>query len=275
MAVKDFDHFVDHRVVVDESMDKMLGKSLISLTGQKWRGESSGARENVFVIIFRSIISDMRATLSPMFTGSKMRMMYEHVTSVGQQSAITLKEQIKASGENVIEFKSLATKFTVDVIATCAFGIEVNSFKNPENDFHKIALKVTDFGNFKTTLKFVAYLVIPPIMRFLKISLFSKEIENFFQEAVHETMKYREEKGIVRHDMINLLMQAKKGKLSHETKAEEKIADGFATVEESQLGKAQVKRVWDDDDLAAQCFIFFFAGFDTVSWLQMLQRESI
>lgn len=40
LAVKDFDHFVDHRVIVDESMDKMFGKALISLQGQKWRGEN-------------------------------------------------------------------------------------------------------------------------------------------------------------------------------------------------------------------------------------------
>lgn len=39
MAVKDFDYFVDHRVVVDENVDKLFGKSLISLQGQKWRGE--------------------------------------------------------------------------------------------------------------------------------------------------------------------------------------------------------------------------------------------
>lgn len=45
MAVKDFDHFVDHRVIIDETMDKMFGKSLISLTGQKWRGELSGPQE--------------------------------------------------------------------------------------------------------------------------------------------------------------------------------------------------------------------------------------
>lgn len=38
MAVKDFDHFVDHRVIIDETIDKMFGKSLISLTGNKWRG---------------------------------------------------------------------------------------------------------------------------------------------------------------------------------------------------------------------------------------------
>lgn len=39
LAIKEFDNFVDHRVFVDESIDKLFGKSLISLKGQKWRGE--------------------------------------------------------------------------------------------------------------------------------------------------------------------------------------------------------------------------------------------
>lgn len=39
LAVKDFDYFVDHRVLIDESVDKLLGKSLLNLRGQKWRGE--------------------------------------------------------------------------------------------------------------------------------------------------------------------------------------------------------------------------------------------
>lgn len=207
----------------------------------------------------------MRATLSPMFTGSKMRMMYNHVAKVGKQSAETVKANIKAGGDEVCEFKTLTTKFTVDVIASCAFGIEVNSFEKPNNDFHRIAIKATDFGNWKVTLKFVGYMIAAPFMKYFKVQLFDKEIETFFQEAVQEMMKIREEKGIIRHDMINLLIQAKKGNLSHEVKDDEKISEGFATVEESNLGKSQVKTVWDDDDLAAQCFIFFFAGFDTVT----------
>lgn len=80
-----------------------------------------------------------------------------------------------------------------------------------------------------------------------------------------DTMKIREQKNITRHDMINLLMQARKGNLTLNTKEEDSIADGFATVEESNMGKSKITRVWDDEDLAAQCFIFFFAGFDTVS----------
>lgn len=39
LAIKDFDNFVDHRVIIDETVDKMFGKSLINLKGQKWRGK--------------------------------------------------------------------------------------------------------------------------------------------------------------------------------------------------------------------------------------------
>lgn len=110
-------------------------------------------------------------------------------------------------------------------------------------------------------IKFIGYLSMPKVMTALKIKFFDQETTEFFQNAIEETMKIREEKGIIRHDMINLLIQAKKGKLTHEKEKEsEKTTDGFATVEESQVGTAEVKRKWEDDDLTAQCFIFFFAG---------------
>lgn len=208
----------------------------------------------------------MRATLSPAFTGSKMRQMFNFVGDVGQQTAKTMSDEIRNGGESSFEFKALAMKFSVDVIASCAFGIEVNSFKNPENEFYRIATKTNNMNNSgKQILKFVMFSIAPRVMKFLGFELFDKDITEFFQKATHETMKVREEKGIVRPDMINLLMQAKKGQLAHNNNIEEKTVDGFATVEESQLGKTDVKRVWDDDDLAAQCFLFFLAGFDTVS----------
>jgi cytochrome P450 family 9 len=40
MAIKDFDYFVNHTVVMDDNTDKLFGKSLISLQGQKWRGKN-------------------------------------------------------------------------------------------------------------------------------------------------------------------------------------------------------------------------------------------
>lgn len=38
LAIKDFDHFPDHRTIIDEKVDKLFGKSLVALTGDKWRG---------------------------------------------------------------------------------------------------------------------------------------------------------------------------------------------------------------------------------------------
>lgn len=249
MAVKDFDHFSDHQVIITEDIDPIFGKLLTAMTGQKWK--------------------DMRATLSPAFTGSKMRTMYSFVSDVGQQTARTMRENILKGGENAFEFKALAMKFTVDVIASCAFGIEVNSFENPDNEFYKIATRVTNMNSTKQIIKFFGYMASPKLMKMLGIDLIDRDIINFFQKATIETMKIREEKGIVRHDMINLLMEAKKGQLAHNNNVEEKVADGFATVEESQVGKSAVKRVWDDDDLAAQTFLFFLAGFDTVDLIYL------
>lgn len=123
-----------------------------------------------------------------------------------------------------------------------------------------IAKDFTNFGSFKNVLKFVGYLLV----QFFKIKFFDDRVNVFFQDAILDTIKVREAEGIIRHDMINLLIQAKKGRLTHEN-SDERVTDGFATVEESQIGKTNVKRKWDDDDLAAQCFIFFLAGFETVA----------
>lgn len=56
-------------------------------------------------------------------------------------------------------------------------------------------------------------------------------------------MAGREKNNIVRNDMIQILMDAKKGVLKHEDSNNEDIKEaGFATVEESALGKETVKR---------------------------------
>lgn len=55
-----------------------------------------------------------------------MRQMF--VTIVGQQVAKRLKHQIENGGDDSYVFRQFARKFIVDVIATCALGIEVDSF---------------------------------------------------------------------------------------------------------------------------------------------------
>lgn len=193
--------------------------------------------------------------------------MFKLMNQVGSQMTSSLRQQITNGANNKFEFKELARKFTVDIIGTTAFGLDVNSFENPNNDFMRIAKKSSDFTDPSILFKLTGFLMFPKLMAFFKIKFFDAETNDFFTYAIKETFKTREKEGVMRHDMIDLLIQARKGDLTHdEIKEDEKHEqEGFAVVKEHETNKSKVKRVWDDEDITAQCFIFFFAGFETVS----------
>lgn len=151
------------------------------------------------------------------------------------------------------------------MIATSAFGVEINSFANPDNEFQRIAKIIMNFTNWRFIFKFFGYMFFPYFMKLFRIKLFDPEIDRFFKEAIIGNIKYREENGIVRNDMIHLLMQAKKGILKKSNDEKDKdIVEGFATVEETKFDDKLFKTKWTDEEMAAQGFIFFFAGFSTV-----------
>lgn len=247
LAVKDFDHFEDHRSFVDENTDRLFGNSLFMLKGEKWR--------------------DMRATLSPAFTGSKMRQMFTLISECAIDMTEYFKEQAVNGSEVHCELKDVFSRYTNDVIATSAFGIRTNSFKDRDNDFLTAGLSFGKLNSPLNGLKFFLLRLIPSVMKALDIELMDKALGKFFRTMVLGNIKTREENGIFRPDMINLLMEVKQGVYKQNDEEESHANIGFATVEESNVGKATVKREWNDDEIVAQCFLFFIAGFDTSSTL--------
>ncbi|XP_045535827.1 cytochrome P450 9e2 [Papilio machaon] len=246
IAVRDFEHFLDHRAFVDEQVDPFFGRNLFALKGQEWK--------------------DMRSTLSPAFTSSKMRLMVPFMVEVGEKMMESLRMKMKNSKANCIDVdcKDLTTRYANDVIASCAFGLKVDSHTNRDNEFYKMG-KVASTFDFNQLLKFLLLVSWPNISKVLRVSLFTPAIKNFFLNLVLGTMSDREAKQIVRPDMIHLLMEAKKGRLTHEEKSAADADAGFATVEESTVGKKNIDRVWSDTDLVAQAVVFFIAGFEAIS----------
>ncbi|XP_059611088.1 uncharacterized protein LOC132258012 [Phlebotomus argentipes] len=244
LAIKDFDNFTDHFEFFKQEAEPLLANSLFNLKGLKWK--------------------DMRSTLSPAFTGSKMRLMCDLMVEICEQMVDFLKSEIKEKGPQTYEMKELLSRLTTDVIGTCAFGVKVNSLKEKNNNFYKTARMLINFSSLKLQLKFMGYRMIPSVMKYFKIPMFDPESRTFMNSLVLDTIKTREEKKIVRHDMINLLMEAQKGNLTHTTA--EKDSAGFATVEESDIGLvSSTKSSWTDDEVVAQCFIFFLAGYEGMS----------
>lgn len=218
IAVKDFDHFTNHRTPIDEEVDPLFGRALFNMKGDKWH--------------------DMRSTLSPAFTGSKMRSMFELVIQCSEEMKEHLLEESKQK-TLVVEMKDLFTRFANDVIATTAFGIQVNSLKDPDNEFFSMGKQITDFGTL-ASIKFFGYANAPRLMKAFKVDIFGDSVRSFFRRKVMGNIKYREDNNVYRPDMIQLLMQATKGQLEREKKSTTtttttptiKANEGFAMVEE-------------------------------------------
>ncbi|GBP26432.1 Cytochrome P450 9e2 [Eumeta japonica] len=207
----------------------------------------------------------MRSTLSPAFTGSKLRGMVPLIQDCSKNLVKYLEAEIQKNGDGYfdVDSKDLFTRYANDVIATCAFGLRVDSIAEKDNEFYRMGYKFTNF-TYTQILKMFTILVFPFINQIIEMDIFPKDVTGFLRQIVLDTMKNRDENKIFRPDVIQILLEVKKGILKHEKVKDDKDA-GFATVEESAIGKSAIKQVWDDDDLVAQAILFFLAGFDTVS----------
>ncbi|CAH1376298.1 unnamed protein product [Tenebrio molitor] len=254
ITVKDFDHFVDHRRFFSEDTDPMWGKNLFNLTGQRWR--------------------EMRATLSPAFTSSKMKYMFCLISQSGEQFV----NHFLRKNEDLItvEMKDTLSRFANDVIANTAFGVECDSLGERNNEFYLMGKEATDFSGVRMIIKVFAFIASPKICKIFNITLFPQKVGTFFTKLVKSNIESREKHGIVRPDMINLLMEARKSGMTHEETQPQQDA-GFATVQESELVKSTKtpKAEITDQDITAQALGFFFAGFDSVSSLMCFMSHEL
>jgi len=221
VCIKNFESFENH-MFFGNNQDPLLNKNLLILRGDRWR--------------------DVRALLSPAFTGSKMKVMFQLMSECAVNFSEYLRTTVSAEGR-VMEIRDAVTRYANDVIATCGFGISVDSMKNPENDFFLHGKKITEFGLF-AILKMIISKYLPLLSRLLDIKITDRRSREFFINLVTETVRIRDEKGISRPDMLQLMMDDR--------------------------NKKEASRKLSILDMTSQVFIFFLAGFESSSTVMSL-----
>ncbi|XP_059485219.1 cytochrome P450 6j1-like [Neocloeon triangulifer] len=241
ITVKDFSYFYDRGIKVHEEADPMEAKNLFNLEGKKWK--------------------EMRSKLSPTFTSGKIKMMTPLMEEVGHILQAHL-DGVAENGQS-FEAKDLASRFTTDVIASCAFGVKCNSIENPNTEFRVKGKKLTELDFWKAIKSFIIFFL-PEVGVTLRFAFIDAELTNFFRKMVQDVMDIRKKTGQIRKDFMQLLIELKeKGSISIENKEEEKEIkelNGFGTTHNSTNKLTH-------DDLTAQATVFFLAGFDTSSTL--------
>ncbi|KAL6257078.1 hypothetical protein P5V15_012012 [Pogonomyrmex californicus] len=225
ITLRHSDAFLDHRSFVNETQDPIFGKNLFSIRGEKWR--------------------QVRALLSPAFTSSKMKNMFKLISERGANFSTFLAQL--PSEQRMVQMKDVFARYTNDVILTCAFGVNVDSMRNPKNEVYVYGKEMTTFNNV-TLLKLYIYKHLPWLARLINLRLIREKAANFFRDLLEATIKTRDENGIIRPDMLQLMMENR--------------------------GKGD-KTQLIIEDMVAQAFSFFFGGFDSTSSLMCFAAHEI
>lgn len=174
----------------DENIDPMIGRTLFIMRNERWR--------------------QMRKTMTPAFTGNKMRLMHKLMIETTKDFIACLRHDVDETGK-VVETKELYQRYTTDVIASCAFGIKVNAYREPESEFYRTALAITTVTGLQGLKLFASIVMSAKMRRFFQLKLISNKYAEFFRRIILENITQREQNSIVRNDMIDLLIKAKGG----------------------------------------------------------------
>lgn len=194
IAIQNFDHFVNHEGGLGE-FSPLLSRSLILRRDQEWK--------------------NMRSTLSPVFTGNKMRQMFGLMQDTATAVCKNVKEAAthdESPDSGVFDLKELYQRTAIDIIASCAFGLKVDSLTEKDNEFFLAGKNITQFKAAQI-IKIIMGSIIPTLMKKLGVQLMDKKLDEFFRDIILSTITHREKRNIQRPDMIQLLMEAKAGTL--------------------------------------------------------------
>lgn len=97
-------------------------------------------------------------------------------------------------------------RYTTDVIMSTVFGVNSDCIENPNNEFKYWKQKVYDPGQLRIILYAYAAKIVK-IWQFLSIPITPNDIANYFINMFRINVENRRAHNIVKHDLLNLLMQ--------------------------------------------------------------------
>lgn len=234
IITKDFEYFTDHGLFANKE-DDPLSAHLFSLGGSEWR--------------------NLRTKLTPTFTSGKMKMMFETLINCSEG----LTQVVEDSIDKPLDINDLIGRFSTDVIGSCAFGIDCNSLKDADSEFRKYGKDVFKITKRQAVIRILTILA-PRITKLLKLQFTSAELSNFFMGVVRGTLDYREKNNIIRKDFMHLLIQLKNNVDINDGEQVGQITNSESLNSSNKVGLTF-------NEIAAQAFVFFVAGFETSTTL--------
>jgi len=89
-----------------------------------------------------------------------------------------------------VDVKETMARFTTDVIASCGFGINSNSLKDPNAEFRKHLRRIFEFS-FQKGLTVMTSFFAPYLSTVFRLKFLDEATANYIRKTVWSTVEYR------------------------------------------------------------------------------------
>ncbi|XP_033751854.1 cytochrome P450 3A8-like [Pecten maximus] len=240
ILVKDFSNFPDR--IVFKGFNGDLETSLNHLTGDDWK--------------------HVRNKITPVFSSGKLRKMFQMVDHASDTLVESLRRKVK-NGDTVMDMMDVYGGFTMDVICSTAFGIQVDSQMNPNDEFVVNAKK---FMNLNFSSPIILILLFLPklgfLMPLLGWSFADKEVQAFFRKVTIKLLNERVAGNKENADFLQLMKNVQENK---EDPIEDDDKDDTETPRRNNLPSSWSRKSITFDEILGNAEIFFFGGYETTT----------
>merc|ERR1711892_1171465 len=220
-------------------LDKIWEKQLTSISGGEWK--------------------EVRSAFSPIFTSGKMKNMLKFIKHISIDLTNELGEKAKSKEE--FELKDVFGKFSLDALASSAFGVDAESFTNPNSKFVEHAKE--SFRQTKTDMAVFLIKCIPGVAQlftWLKLNTFKPKQTKFFRDIILQSIRTRRETKERKNDMVDLMLDC----IKDDTPVNEKDEELDQYDEDMKLtATTKTKPQIDELTLVATAIVLLIAGYDT------------
>ncbi|XP_072916753.1 cytochrome P450 3A30-like [Hemitrygon akajei] len=192
----------------------------------------------------------VRSILSPTFSSGKLKEMHSIICHYANNLVKLAEKKMKMN--EVVQLKEFFGAYSLDVVSSTSFSVDVDSINNPNDPFLKNIKKISDFSFFNPViLLIVLFPPLIPVLEKLDISIFPKGVNDFFMRVILN-MKEKRQKGVHsdRVDFLQLLVDSQ--------------ATGTNSEQQNDADNSTHKTL-TDSEILAQCITFVFAGYETTS----------
>ena len=217
-----------------------------------------------------------RSTFSPIFSSGKLKGMMH----IFEKTNINFARQLSKCAENdeMLELKHYFGKYSMDIIASCVFGVDAGSFEESESEFCKYGKQFFAMS----PLSFIRmFLIVPNLNDTFKKFLFLLGLNNavslpnetanrFFVNIIKSVIKKRREAKTRNNDLIDLMIEALDNFNLDDASRSTKDDDNEHSKEQYELdakmkGYVKPKKKLDEEYIIGTAITLMQAGFDTTA----------